>query len=150
MTSLYRISRKPFLPQDPNGGYHSEGRWHPLGIPILYFCSSLPMCILEICANKVEFDIIRTGYHYTQCDVEISTSVEVVPASFYTPDWTINRVASQQYGEGWLKSKRTIFLAVKSAVLPTELNVLVNTAHPNFGSLAFSDPNPVPLDPRLT
>jgi RES domain-containing protein len=108
------------------------------------------MCILELRANKVEFDVIRTGYHYTRCDVELSTSLEVVPSSFYTADWIKNRVASQQYGERWLKSKRTLFLAVKSAPLPTETNYIINPAHPKFTHLTFQHPASVPLDLRVT
>ena len=150
MTSLYRICRKAYSPHDPSGGYHSEGRWHPMGLPVLYFCASLPMCILELRANKVEFDIIRTGYHYTRCDVELSASLEVVPSSFYKPDWIKNKIASQRYGEQWLLSKRTLFLAVKSAPLPTETNYLINPSHPDFAQLTFHHPESIPLDLRVT
>lgn len=150
MTNLYRISRKAYQPQDPSGGYHSEGRWHPMGIPVLYLCTSLPMCIFELRANKVEFDVIRTDYHFTRCDADLTTSLEVVPDSFYTLDWTTNKIASQQYGENWLKSKRTLFLAVKSAPLPTETNYLINPSHPDFVRLTFISPEPIPLDLRVT
>jgi RES domain-containing protein len=147
--SLFRISRKAYLPQDPSGGYHSEGRWHPQGIPVLYFCTSLPMCIFELRANKVEFDFIRTGYHFTRCDVE-SGSVEIVPEEFYVEDWTINKKASQEYGKSWLKSNRTLLLAVRSAPLPTETNYIVNPSHPSFSGLVFSPPASIPLDLRIS
>lgn len=150
MISLYRITRKAHLPQDPSGGYHSEGRWHPLGNPVLYFCTSLPMCLFGLRANKVEFDIIRTGYHFTRCDADPSSSLEVVPDAFYEKGWTLNRRESQRYGGDWLKSKRTLFLAVKSAPLPTETKYLINPAHPGFSGLRFSPPEGVPLDLRIT
>lgn len=150
MTSLFRVSRKAYLPLDPSGGYHSEGRWHPVGNPVLYFCSSLPMCIFELRANKVEFDIIRTGYHFSRCDVDLTSSMEVVPDSFYTPDWTTKKAASQKLGEDWLKSNRTLLLAVKSAPLPTETNYIINPSHPKFSQLAFTTPKHIPLDLRVT
>jgi RES domain-containing protein len=137
------------MPQDPSGGYHSEGRWHPRGMPVLYFCTSLPMCIFELRANKVEFDVIRTEYHFIRCDTDPSRSLEIVPDDFYTENWTLDKKASQAYGESWLKSKRTLFLAVKSAPLPTETNYIVNPSHPDFSGLAFSPPAAVPLDLRI-
>ena len=108
------------------------------------------MCIFELRANKVEFDIIRTGYHFTRCDAEISRSLEVVSDAFYAPDWTINKTASQKLGEDWLKSKRTLFLAVKSAPLPTETNYIINPSHPDFASIRFTSPESIPLDLRVT
>ncbi len=138
------------MPQDPSGGYHSEGRWHPLGIPVLYFCASLPMCIFELRANKVAFDAIRTEYHFTRCDVDPSISLEIVPDTHYSKDWVLNKGESQRYGVDWLKSKRTLFLAVRSAALPTEINYLINPAHTGFSSLIFTPPEGIPLDLRIT
>jgi RES domain-containing protein len=108
------------------------------------------MCIFELRAHGVEFDTIRNGCHYTRCDVDVSTSLEVVPNVFYVPDWTLDRKASQSYGEDWLKSKRTLFLAVKCAPLPTETNYIINPEHPGFSRLVFSPPVDVPLDVRIS
>jgi RES domain-containing protein len=145
---IFRISPKEFSPHDPGGSFIVEGRWHPVGIPILYYCSSLPACIIERRVNGVEFEIIRTLYHYGKVDVDISIA-EVVPDSFYSADWVAQKNLTQQFGEEWLKSKRSLLLAVRCAPIPTETNYLINPAHPDFGSLSFSAPSPVLLDPRI-
>ncbi len=108
------------------------------------------MCIFELRANKVEFDIIRTGYHFSRCEADLASSLEVVPDSFYTQEWTTNKAASQKLGEKWLNSNRTLFLAVKSAPLPTETNYIINPLHPKFSQLTFTIPKPIPLDLRVT
>lgn len=108
------------------------------------------MCIFELRANGVEFDTIRNGYHYTRCEVDADSSLEVVPDSFYVPDWTLNKKASQAFGEDWLKTKRSLFLAVKCAPLPTETNYIINPGHVGFSGIVFSPPAPVPLDSRIS
>jgi len=107
------------------------------------------MCIFELRANKVEFDVIRTDYHFTRCDTDPSGSLETVPEDFYAKNWTLNKKASQEYGKEWLKSRRSLFLAVRSAPLPTETNYIVNPSHPDFAGLTFSRPAAVPLDLRI-
>lgn len=107
------------------------------------------MCIFELRANKVEFDIIRSAYHFTRCDVDPSGSLETVPDTFYAKNWTLDKRKSQAYGEDWLQSRHTLFLAVRSAPLPTETNYLVNPAHADFSGLIFTPPEGVPLDLRI-
>jgi len=62
----------------------------------------------------------------------------------------LDKKATQKYGKEWLKSNRTLFLAVKSASLPTETNYIVNPSHSGFSGLVFSPPAAVPLDLRIS
>lgn len=108
------------------------------------------MCILELNANGVTFSDIRQYFRYIQGEMNTSRiGVEIVPSSFFTPTWAEGKDISQGYGGEWYKSQRTLILEVKSAVLPTEANYLINTTHSGFSGLAFSAPLQVPLDPRI-
>jgi len=148
--TLYRISPRKYLPQDPTGAAGtSEGRWHLMGQRVLYFSSSAPLCLLELRANAVSFRRIREAYHYCTLDVELSQDGELTPEALYSRDWTLDKRPTQQYGGDWYSRKRSLILTVKSAVLPTEWNYIVNAIHPGFDSLVFSAPRLIPLDPRL-
>ena len=150
MPQLYRICRNVYKPQDPTGASKTPGRWHTLSNKVLYFCSSLALCILELKANSVSFVTIRKEYHYT--DIEITENdlpVEEAPKSLYTKNWIINRKKTQDYGNEWYKNLRSPILKVRSAVLPIDDNYIINTTHPDFTGIKFPKPLIIPLDPRI-
>lgn len=150
MQQLYRICRNVYNPKDPTGASKTPGRWHTLGQRVLYFCSSLAMCILELKANSISFNTIREEYHYIGVIInEGNLVIEEVPKSFYSKNWTLNRQKTQHYGNEWYKSVRTPILKVRSAVLPNDSNFILNTTHPDFLNLSFPKPMIIPLDPRI-
>jgi RES domain-containing protein len=148
---LYRISHKSYLPQDPRGAAGtSEGRWHLLGQRVLYFSSSLPMCVLELRVNAISFEQIRRHHHYCAVDIDLMRKKPMTaPDSFYAGNWALHKPASQKFGGDWYNRNASLCLEVRSAVLSTEVNYIVNTAHPDFHSLVFQKSRPVPLDSRL-
>ena len=150
MLRLYRICRKVYNPLDPTGASLTSGRWHNLNQPVLYFSSSLALCVLELKANSVSFVTIRKEYHYIEAEIDTNRFLfEEVPDSFYVKRWTQNRQLTRDYGSEWFKSKKSLALKVHSAVLPTDSNFILNTMHPDFADLKFSKPLPVPLDSRV-
>ncbi len=52
-------------------------------------------------------------------------------------------------GTRWARSGRTAVLAVPSAVIPSELNYLLNPFHPDFRRLTIGQPERFRLDPRM-
>ena len=150
MPQLYRICRNVYKPQDPTGASKTPGRWHTLGSRILYFCSSLALCILELKANSVSFTTIRKEYHYTEIEInEDNLIIEEVPKSLYTKNWTLDLKKTQDYGNIWYKSNKSLILKVRSAVLPADFNYILNTYNPDFINLKFSKPMLIPLDSRI-
>jgi len=147
---LYRICRNIYEPNDATGASRTPGRWHVLGQRVLYFCSSLSMCVLELRANSVSFAAIRREYHYI--DIEADTNrfeIIEVPKSFYSKNWTLNREPTQKYGSEWFKAGKYSILQVHSAVLPTDSNFILNVTHPDFLKLKFPKPKKIPLDSRI-
>jgi RES domain-containing protein len=57
--------------------------------------------------------------------------------------------ATQRIGDEWLAAGRSLALAVPSAIVPEELNYVLNPGHPAFARLCVGRPMPFLLDPRL-
>jgi RES domain-containing protein len=55
----------------------------------------------------------------------------------------------QSLGDKWAKSNSSAILAVPSAIIPEELNYLINPKHPDFSKLKISDPTDFAFDQRL-
>ncbi|MGI8957286.1 MAG: RES family NAD+ phosphorylase [Chthoniobacterales bacterium] len=56
--------------------------------------------------------------------------------------------ATMQIGERWAREKRSVVLAVPSAILPSERNFLLNPAHPKFRQLRRHKPVAFAFDDR--
>jgi RES domain-containing protein len=54
-----------------------------------------------------------------------------------------------RYGSRWLRQGRTEVLEVPSAIVPSEMNYLLNPAHPDFRRIRVWRPLPFALDPRM-
>jgi RES domain-containing protein len=148
--SIYRICRNIYIPQDPSGASQTTGRWHILSQRVLYFSSSLALCILELRANGVSFASIRREYHFTEIEIALEQSkINEVPESFYTKNWAQKINLSREFGSEWFRSAKSTILKMKSAVLPTDYNFILNTTHQNFSQLIFPEPKKIPLDARV-
>jgi RES domain-containing protein len=148
--TIYRICRNVYSPLDPTGAIITPGRWHLPGQSVLYFSSSLAMCILELKANSVSFQTIREGFHFIKSEIySDDLKVSEVPESFYTKNWIKEKTLSQKYGNKWFRLKKSPLLKIKSSVLSTDYNFIINTSHPDFSKLKFSEPQKIPLDVKL-
>jgi RES domain-containing protein len=145
---IYRISHRDFLPQSPGGSLRRSGRWHVKGTPVLYASVSLALAVLELKANEIPFEHLRDEYHFAEADIA-GLPQEAVPESFYETDWRRDIESSRGYGSRWVGAARASILRVRSTALPVEWNYILNTAHPDFAKVTFTDPRPIPLDPRL-
>jgi len=151
LLQLYRICRNVYDPKDSTGSSKTPGRWHILNQHVLYFGSSLALCVLELRANGVSFETIRQKYHYTALEIDTGKfSVEEVAKSFYKKDWTFSRQLTQDYGSKWYNKEKSLILKVQSAVLPVESNFILNTTLSGFSKLKFSKPGAILLDKRVS
>jgi len=53
------------------------------------------------------------------------------------------------FGGLWVKQARSAVLELPSAIIPIELNYLLNPAHPEFKKIAIGKPVPFSFDPRF-
>ena len=72
--------------------------------------------------------------------------VEALPA-----DWRTYPAPEKlrDLGTGWVRSGRTAVLLVPSSVIPHEMNVLLNPAHPDFAKIHIREAEPFSYDPRM-
>lgn len=52
-------------------------------------------------------------------------------------------------GNAWIEGRETAVLAVPSAVIPQELNYLLNPAHADFAKIRIHGGEPFAFDPRM-
>jgi len=80
-----------------------------------------------------------------------NVSMEILDATTLPRDWRSHagREALQNLGGEWLRQSRSCVLAVPSAVMPAELNFLVNPLHPDFKHISLGEPETLNTDMRL-
>ena len=54
-----------------------------------------------------------------------------------------------EIGARWIRESRTAVLVVPSAVIPAEVNYLLNPSHPDFARIRIDSPEPFVFDRRL-
>ena len=65
-------------------------------------------------------------------------------------DWHSNEAATQAIGLEWLESMSSLGLWVPSFIEPSEMNLLINPAHPDFRRILLKiERYPFKFDPRL-
>ena len=65
-------------------------------------------------------------------------------------DWQSNEAATQALGLSWLASLSSLGLWVPSYIEPSEMNLLINPAHPDYRRILLSiERYPFRFDPRL-
>jgi RES domain-containing protein len=52
-------------------------------------------------------------------------------------------------GTRWVRGRKTAVLAVPSAVIPSDLNYLLNPLHPAFKQIRIGEAAPFQIDPRM-
>lgn len=129
------------------GGLHGAGRWHHPGRLVVYTSEHLSLAALELLVHLQRSSRIQpcVSYQAEIPDALIETRTDL-PA-----DWQTNETATRRYGDAWLVGMTAPALRVPSVIVPSEWNVLLNRAHPQFDP-AWVDlgPEPFNYDPRLT
>ena len=125
------------------------GRWNSPGRRAVYASATKSLAVLEV---LVHLDVGRRLPRFVAFTFDVDgTLIESLAAAQLPRQWRTSRglLATQQIGDEWLASGRSLALAVPSTIVPEELNYLLNPVHPAFGGLKFGPSIPFLLDPRL-
>jgi RES domain-containing protein len=131
------------------GSTLGNGRWHSKGQPqMVYAGSSRALCQLE---KRVHCNG-ATPRNQALMRLEISADSALLDALDWglQPDWRGDEASTQSLGMQWLTSGASLGLWVPSYVEPSERNLLLNPAHPDYpGITLVLERNPFVFDPRL-
>jgi len=132
-----------------NGGLYVSGRWHPVGVRMVYASESRALAALEIMVNVPERAQLNR-HAWVIAAADIPSSLISKPDRFPL-DWRSipSGDATRALGKAWLKSAESPALRVPSAVILGEFNYLLNPLHPDFAKIKLHPPQPFAFDARF-
>ena len=148
--TMWRITTRRFADQafSGEGARLYGGRWNRIGQSVIYTAQSRSLALLEM---LVQDEPLRAHYVLIPAHFSESVSLETLAAKVLPRDWRTHagREALQNLGGEWLRQSRSCVLAVPSAVMPAELNFLINPLHPDFKHITLGAPETLNTDMRL-
>jgi len=131
------------------GAREFGGRWNSVGVSVVYCSEHLSLAALETLVHIVPV-MVRDKFraYRVRFDERLLTSVteKKLPKGWNAQPPT---PVSQNVGDGWAKSARSVVLALPSVLVPLERTFLLNPKHPDFRKLEIKDIGTFVLDPRL-
>ncbi len=150
MSPVWRITTRRFADQafSGEGARLFGGRWNRMGQSVIYTAESRSLAMLEL---LVQDEPLRAHYVLIPAHLPENISLETLAKDDLPGDWRTHagREALQSLGGDWLRQLRSCVLAVPSAVIPAELNFLINPAHPDFKRITLGEPETLNTDMRL-
>jgi RES domain-containing protein len=146
---FWRIARQRYAATALTGYGAAQrgGRWNSRGVPIVYASPSRALALLEILAH-VDREDVPTDLMFTRLTLPDDA---LHYATELPSDWDVSPppASARAFGDAWKLEADSLALIVPSAVLPQEVNVLINPSHARFNEVLVEDDGPVRIDPRL-
>jgi RES domain-containing protein len=151
MPRIWRVVKRKHAAHafDGKAAQRFGGRWNSPGRGAVYTSATKSLAVLEV---LVHLDVGRPVPRLVAFTFDVDDRlVDRLPVVRLHGHWRTSRglLVTQEIGDDWLASGRSLALAVPSTIVPEELNYLLNPAHPAFGRLKFGRSVPFLLDPRL-
>lgn len=135
---------------DGEGARRWGGRWNRSGTAAVYASATLSLAALEVFVH-VDPDTAPPDLVALRAVLPAGTRIDRLAAADLPSGWRSYPApeALQDLGTEWIQSGEAVALAVPSAVVPQDENLLLNPAHPDFASLRRDEPIPFAFDPRM-
>jgi RES domain-containing protein len=134
---------------DGEGARLFGGRWNSVGVPMVYVSQSIALAVLEILVHLEDPKILSA---YQVCRVEWKEEwVQVLDVAGLPEHWrdAVAPAALKSIGDEWIRSGSSVVLQVPSAIIPNEVNFLLNPRHPDFSRIVLGAPQDFDFDARL-
>ena len=147
--TLYRIAKAKHA-RNAFSGFGAKlagGRWNFPGEAVVYCSSSLALAALETFTH-----IGEEGRALSFVSFEADLPDKLLLQLGRPPkNWRAEPPGdiTMLVGSKWLAQGRSMAIAVPSVLIPSERNILLNPAHPEFRKLTISKPAKFAFDPRL-
>ncbi|GJH26982.1 RES family NAD+ phosphorylase [Caballeronia novacaledonica] len=155
--SLWRIAAVTpvFKAEDISGGgaKATGGRWNAKGVAVLYTSENRSLACLETLVH-----VSSGGLPLNRILVRLDVPDEVwLKAKVFDPRLPMNigwdtepaGMVSIETGTDWLSSGVSSLMVVPSAIIPEEVNVLINPSHPDTSRIVATKVRRWTYDPRL-
>jgi RES domain-containing protein len=135
---------------DGEGARLYGGRWNHPGTAVVYCSATLSLAALEYFVH-LEPDLAPPKLVAVAADLPAGLEVETLEIEALPPDWRAYPAPERlkDLGTGWIRSGRTAVMLVPSSVIPHEMNVLLNPAHPDFSRIRPRPALSFSFDPRM-
>lgn len=130
---------------DGTGAKLYPGRWNAK-YQVIYSASNYSLAMLEKLVHSNTGDIPK-NQQWIEITIPVGTTYETV-TTYSLQNWQ-QLLISKNFGDNWLKSKRSCILIVPSVIAPVDHNILINEFHPQFSTITTSLNQPVFWDRRL-
>lgn len=112
------------------GARQSGGRWNRIGTALLYTSSSIALACLETVVHLGDDDLPLNRYLVR---IDVPDRVWAAATRYSPPQAGWDAIpegrVSLDAGEAWVRAGSSTLLVVPSAIVPEEINVLVNPLH---------------------
>jgi RES domain-containing protein len=146
----FRIVKRRHAKQAFNGegARLAGGRWNSPGQRAMYLSTTLSLAAMETFVHLGE-DAVRLAYVYFE--VEIPAAITVSTLARAPKGWRDEppTTASMRAGDQWLMAGKSALLEVPSAVIPSEMNLILNPMHPDSAKLRVGAARAIHFDPRM-
>ena len=117
---------------------------------MVYLGGSRALTALELLVHLTTPLSREKSYLLVGVDVP-SSEISALPVALLPEAWRRAPPLreTQALGDDWLASNSSLGLWVPSAIVPEELNLLLNPLHPGMRQLRIDEPTPFRFDPRL-
>jgi RES domain-containing protein len=148
---VFRLSKTHFANDlSGSGAEQFGGRWNSKGFPMIYASENRSLCVAEI---AVHMPLGFLPVDFSMISIEIPSSIKILeiekrelPKNWNSIPFS---VASQYFGDVFLKEKKYCIMKVPSVIVPGEFNYLINPLHPSTNKINIKKIEPFSFDERL-
>jgi RES domain-containing protein len=149
MRSAWRIVRAARVRNafTGEGSRFYGGRWNSHGVSVIYLSEHESLAALELFVHIMPLSATERYFCFrVEWDDKLTEYLKNPP-----PRWNAEppTSVSKQIGDEWVRSGRSVALALPSLLSTSELNFLLNPNHPDFKKIKINPPIEYRFDSRL-
>ena len=148
---LYRAcSYKYLYDLSGEGARINGGRWNSAGKAALYTSENKSLALLEVLSNT-PLVILRADFSVITLELTGSFSTDEYTLNDLPAGWNTYPVPIPvtRMGDRWLTAGSSLLLKVPSVIVPSECNIIINPAHPDFNKVKITDTEKLVIDKRI-
>jgi RES domain-containing protein len=147
---VWRIARRAHALDGRGAGARTDGgRWNEAGTPVIYAGVTIAIAALEKFVHVA--GIVPVDLVLVRIELPTRCSAEKPKLGDLPRDWDSvpPAASSMAFGTKWARESRSLVLYVPSALIPEELNAVLNPSHPEFGGVKMTVQRPFHYDARM-